>query len=88
MKVTTETNVSVVIRATLREGELSLKAAASAPYGDREAGVSIVINDADTVSAVKTALEGALESVLPELVKGAQLAASEAHLIAARLGEM
>ena len=88
MKVTTVQEVSVVIRATLREGELSLKAAASAPYGEREAGISVVIDDPEAVAAVKAALQAALEPVLPELVKGAQLAASQAHLVAARLGEM
>lgn len=88
MKVTTETNISVVVRATLREGELSLKADASAPYGDREAGISVVIDDPEATAAVKAALEATLESVLPELVKGAQLAASQAHLVAVRLGEM
>lgn len=88
MKVTTVQDVSVVMRATLRDEELSLKAAASAPYGDREAGVSVVIDDPEAIAAVKAALQAALGPVLPGLIKGAQLAASEAHLIAARLGEM
>ena len=88
MKVKTEINIEIAVKAVLRDDKLSLQATGIAPYGSRTATASVEITDPEAVSAVKSALVAALDTVLPELAKQAQYATSVAHMKAVQLGEM
>lgn len=88
MKITTEINIEIAVKAVLRDGVLSLQASGTAPYGNRTATATVEITDETAVNAVREALEAAQETVLSEVASKAQQAASAAHLKAVQLGEM
>lgn len=88
MKVKTEINIEIAVKAVLRGDELSLQASGTAPYGDRTATATVEITDAAVVAAVKAALGEALGTVLPKLAQEAYYAASLALVKAVQLGEM
>jgi len=88
MIVSTEVNYEIAVKATLREDGLSLAVSASAPYGERTATATVDTFSDEVVTAVRDALQAAIDEKLNDAVSAARLAAMEAHLVAAKRGEL
>lgn len=88
MKVITELNYEVTVKAVLRDEELSLSMTATAPYGNRKVTATVEGFSEKATEAVRKALKAVMDEKVNEAVQAAQIAAAEAHVIAAKRGEM
>ncbi|HXV42412.1 MAG TPA: hypothetical protein VEC96_05080 [Anaerolineae bacterium] len=91
MKVTVELDLSIIARASYKDGRVQMKVTGAMPLGDgldRTASQSITGASEEVEALFKQAFEALLEEQQEKVVRVTRVAASEALAVAARKGEM
>jgi len=88
MKVKTTFEMHLDVKAVFRDGVLKLQVSARAPYGTREAGITLDDFPKEVTEQFETLFSNLIESVKDDMVLKAQAAQAQALTVASRMGEI